>query len=304
MIFIASIIPPQLLLILIYDIILTYFEIKMQINKGDKMSYKLIVTDMDDTLLDANTELQEINKKAIIKAQQSGIKFVLASGRPTYGMWAIAKELMLPEFEGYILSYNGSIITNCKTKETIFETGLSKEDVHFIYDLSKEYNTDILTYKNEEIIYPKISEYVEVDLFITKMPHRLIDNFKEYMDSGAPKCLLLSEPSHLEKVEKELKQKYGDIYSISRSKPIFLEIIAKNINKGISMEKLGKFLGIKNDEMIAIGDSYNDLDMIKKAGLGVAVGNANDDIKKHANFVTTSNDNNGIAHVIEKFIFN
>ncbi|MDR3258272.1 MAG: Cof-type HAD-IIB family hydrolase [Fusobacteriaceae bacterium] len=268
------------------------------------MSYKLIVTDMDDTLLDANTELQEINKKAIIKAQQLGIKFILASGRPTYGMWSIAKELMLPEFEGYILSYNGSVITNCKTKEIVFETGLSKEDIHFIYDLSKEYNTDILTYKNDEIVSPMMSEYIEVDLFITKMPHRLIDNFKEYMDLGAPKCLLLSEPSHLEKVEKELKKKYGDLYSIFRSKPIFLEIISKDINKGTAIEKLGEFLGIKNNEMIAIGDSYNDLDMIKKAGLGVAVENADDYIKKHADFVTTSNDNNGVAHVIEKFIFN
>ena len=268
------------------------------------MDYKMIVTDLDDTLLTSDKKISPEDLEAIKKAQEKGVKFVLCSGRPTFAMRGLAKEIEAEKYESYILSFNGSIITDCKTNENIFEASLEKEDLHLMYDFAKKHNTHILTYINDEIISETESEYIDVEVDLTKMPHRVVKSFKEYVNCGAVKCMLLSEPTYLKEVEKELKKEYGDKYSIAISKPFFLEVTKLGIDKGVAIKKLAENLKISIDEVIAVGDSFNDLPMLKVAGLSVAVDNANDEIKKQVDFITKSNNDGGMAYLIEKFIFN
>ena len=108
------------------------------------MSYKIIFTDLDDTLLNSEKKISQIDKEAIMKAQEAGIKFVLASGRPTFAMYDLAKELELEKYGSFILSFNGSIITNCKSGKHIFEESLTKEDLHLMYDFAKENSCHII----------------------------------------------------------------------------------------------------------------------------------------------------------------
>lgn len=266
------------------------------------MDYKMIVTDLDDTLLTSDKKISIRDLEAIKKAQEKGIKFVLCSGRPTFAMRDLAEEIEAKKYESYILSFNGSIITYCKTNKNIFEESLKKEDLHLMYDFAKKYNTHILTYIDDEIISETESEYIDVEVQLTKMPHKIVKNFKEYINCGAVKCMLLAEPTYLKEVEKKLKKEYGDKYSIAISKPFFLEVTKLGIDKGVAIKKLAEKLEIKIDEVIAVGDSFNDLPMLKVAGLSVAVENANEEIKNQVDFITKSNNDGGMAYLIEKFI--
>lgn len=268
------------------------------------MKYKMIVTDLDDTLLNSEKKISPIDYDAIMKAQEAGIKFILCSGRPTFAMRELAKEIKAKEFGSYILSFNGSIITDCKTNKNIFEASLEKEDLHLMYDFSKKYNTHILTYINDEIISETESEYIDVEVDLTKMNHKIVKSFKEYVNQGAVKCMLLAEPSYLKKVEAELKKEVGDKYSIAISKPFFLEITKLGIDKGVAVKKLADTLNIPIEEVIAVGDSFNDLPMLKAAGTSVAVDNAHLEIKKQVDFIVKSNNNGGMADLIDRFIFN
>jgi len=268
------------------------------------MAYRMLVTDMDDTLLNERSELNPRDREAILAAQARGVCFVLASGRPTYGMWPTAGRLRLWEYGGWLLSYNGAHILSAATREIVSRTELSREDLHLLYDCALGYGTDILTYKDDMLVSPHQGKYVLEDLALTKMPGFVPVDFKAFMDCGAPKCMLLAEPDYLAGVEKELKARFGKRFTITRSRPYFLEFVAPGVSKGVAMTKLAERLGIRAEEIIACGDSWNDLDMIEKAGFGVAVANANAEVRARADYVTAANTESGLAKVIEKYIMN
>ncbi|WP_448821014.1 Cof-type HAD-IIB family hydrolase [Cetobacterium sp.] len=267
------------------------------------MKYKMIVSDLDDTLLNSHGKISDKDKEAIIKAQENGVIFVLASGRPTYAMRDLAQELKLDKFGSFILSYNGSIITNCKTNQNISEETLTKEDIHLLYDFSKKNNVEIITYLDDSIVSEDYSSYIEVEVELTKMPFEKVKNFKATIDKDCVKCILLAEPKYLKQVEEKLKDELGNEFSISISKPFFLEVTKLGIDKGSSLLKLAKKLGIAQNEIIAIGDSYNDLPMLKIVGMPTCVGNAKSEIKNICKFISTSNNNSGVAGIIENLIF-
>lgn len=266
------------------------------------MKYKMIVTDMDDTLINSNGEISKENREAIIRAQEMGVKFVLASGRPTAAMEKEAKELQLDKFGSYILSYNGGVITNCKDNTICFQEQLSVEEAHRLEEVARENSVDILTYYNGQIISPKISEYVQVEIDLTRMDSREVSSFKDEVKEAIPKCIMLEEPKYLKKVEEKLQEEMGDEYSITISKPIFLEVMKKGIDKGKSLLWLGEKLGVKKEEMIAVGDSYNDISMLSVVGMPIGVANAKDEVKEIVKYIATSSDDHALEDVINKFI--
>jgi len=263
--------------------------------------YKLLALDLDDTLLNDKGEISQRNRDTIIKAQEKGVKVVLASGRPTGAMTKFIDELKLSEFEGYILSFNGGEILSCKTGETIFQKPLNISDIHKLYDASKKHNCSIITYAGNEIVSESRDEYIDVEVELTGMPLIRVESFKEKVDFNGVKCIMLAEPSYLKKVEVEMKKEFSDL-SISISKPFFLELTAKGIDKGHTLSFLANSLGICQDEVIACGNAENDLSMIKYAGLGVWVANTNEELYKYGQDIVASNEDDGVAELIEKHI--
>jgi len=266
------------------------------------MTYKLIATDLDDTLLDTDGKISPLDKESIIKAQEKGIKYVLASGRPTFAMQHLAKELELSKYQSYLISFNGAVIYNCNKKITIFEDALSASDAHLLYDFAKENMCEIITYLGDTIVSEDYNEFIQVELDITKMPLIQVANFKHFVQENVIKCILLAPPEHLAVMEEKLKEKYGSLYSIARSKPFFLEVTRKGIDKGETLKRLCSLLNISLEECIAVGDSYNDITMLEAAGLAIAVANAKDAVKDVSDFITLSHTQNGTKHFIEKFI--
>jgi Cof subfamily protein (haloacid dehalogenase superfamily) len=267
------------------------------------MAYKMLVLDLDDTLLTDDYRISERNKQRLIEAQKKGVYVVLASGRPTQAMIRYAQELNLKKYGSYIISYNGAIITDIKNNMIIFEQSLSKEEIHDLHDFSTNNNLHIITYKDNKIISESESEYINVEKDLTGLPIQKVNCFKTEMNQAAVKCILLDEPMRLKNFEPILKTTKKDL-SVAISKPFFLEVMPKGIDKAASIQRLANKLNIKQEEIIAVGNAGNDLTMVEYAGLGVWVDNVTPDIRDRADVIVASNNDDGVAEVVEKYILN
>ena len=266
------------------------------------MKYKVLVLDIDGTLTNSKKEITPDTKQALIKLMESGIKVVLASGRPVAGIQPIAEQLELKKYGGYILAFNGARIIECNTDTVIHDQTLPINIIPKLYDLSKEYNVNILSYDKDAIISEiPDDKYLEIEARINKMPIRKVDLFKQYIDYPVNKCLITGDGEYLAEVEKNIKDRLEGEITVYRSEAFFLECVPLNIDKATTLDDLLRYLGYTKEEMIACGDGYNDISMIEYAGLGVAMANAKDEVKKVADFITLSNDDEGITHVINKF---
>lgn len=265
------------------------------------MKYKMLVLDLDDTLLSDDYLISEKNKEMLIKAQEAGVYVVLASGRPTPAMMRYAHELCLDKYGSYIISFNGGVVTEVSTQSILFDQCLSREEIHDLHDFSLEQNVDIITYLNGSIVSERQSEYIDVETRLTGMMLNKVNCFKSAVDKPAVKCILLEEPTYLKEVEQKLKSAHPNL-SVSISKPFFLEVMPQGIDKAASIAFLAKKLGIERDEIIAVGNAGNDLTMVEYAGLGVWVDNVSPELRHRADVVVASNNDDGVAEVVERFI--
>ncbi|NRT16910.1 hypothetical protein HNP99_003284 [Flavobacterium sp. 28A] len=265
------------------------------------MKYKMLVLDMDDTLLTDDHTISNENKEMLALAKEKGVYIILASGRPTPAMVNYARELGLDN--SYMISYNGAVITDLKEDKVIFEQMLTKEQIHELYDYSVKSKTDIITYLDGKVVSETDSKYIDIELNITGLEHNKVTSFKETVQTAAVKCILLEEPSYLVEVEKDLKRAMPHL-SVSMSKPFFLEVAQHGIDKAASIKIIAQKLGILQSEIIAVGNAGNDLTMIEYAGLGVWVANVTPELKDKADVIVASNNDHGVAEVIKRFILN
>ena len=265
--------------------------------------YKMLVLDLDDTLLRDDHSISFRTKDLLTKAQIKGVKVVLASGRPTPAMMQYAEELQLAKFDSYLISYNGAVVTSLKNNEILFQKNLTRAEIHSLYDFSVENKVHIITYSDKGIISETDSEYIDVEVKLTNIPHYKVASFKDEITTSAVKCILLEDPTYLKQVEKKLKTERTDL-SVSRSKPFFLEVMPQGIDKAASIDFLAKKLGIKQREVIAVGNAGNDLSMVLYAGLGVWVDNVSLELRHEADVVVSSNNQDGVAEVVERYILN
>ena len=268
------------------------------------MNYRIIALDLDGTLTNSRKEIPASTLRALLDIQEMGYKVVLASGRPTPGMRHLAAKLQLDKYGSYILSYNGGEITECRTNRIMYRKTLPREIVPEIFAFAKSRNIGLSTYTDDCIITgTSIDRFMEKESAINGLPIQFVPNFAEYIDFDINKCLLTGEPDFLASIECELNGIYGESYNIYRSEPFFLEFMPQNIDKAHGLNILLSDIGLTADQLICCGDGYNDITMIEFAGLGIAMENAQERVKSVADYVTRSNDDNGILHVIEKFIW-
>ena len=171
-----------------------------------------------------------------------------------------------------------------------------------LYDESKSANLTILTYDEQYILTENPSDgYVQKEAFLNKMQIRPVDNFLEAAPVPLPKCLIVGDPQQLMQTEAELSLRLQGIISVYRSEPYFLEVVPLGIDKARSLAVLLDKLGLTREEMVAMGDGYNDRSMIEFAGMGIAMANAQDPVKQVAGYVTLSNDQDGVAVAVKQF---
>lgn len=271
----------------------------------EEFKQKVLVLDIDGTLTNSKKEITPATKAAIQDCMKEGHKVMLASGRPTPGMRRYEKELELERYGGYLISFNGGRIVECRTGEVVYQRLLPLSIVPSLYSYVKENHCGVITYLGDQVISAfEPDEYVELESRINGMPIKVVDNFKEFVDFEINKCLVTAPVDIAPRVEEELREKYKDVASVYRSEPFFIEIMPKNVDKATSLDRMLETVGLTKEAAVCCGDGFNDLSMIKYAGVGVAMGNAQEAVKEAADFVTGTNDEDGLVTVIEKFIRN
>lgn len=268
--------------------------------------YKLIALDIDGTLVRHNGELTTVVRDALVKAQKEyGMRVVLASGRPFPALCALAEALELERYSGYLMPYNGGQIYSARNLSSpIHAEALDDALLPKLYRLCNEAGVNILSYNESELLTEDPScPYVQKEVGITGMPIRRLEHFVDEVPSARPKCLAVGPPERIETLEKMVKAELAGQLDAFRSNPNFLELVPLGVNKGKGLGTLIERLNLLREEVIAVGDNYNDVEMIQMAGLGVAMANAPEPIKTCADYVTKSNEEDGVAHLLCKHVF-
>ena len=268
------------------------------------MKCKLLVLDVDETLLNHEKRITMRAKSALIKAQQVGVRIVLASGRPTHGLIPLAKQLELDKYQGFILSYNGSQIINIQTGEMLFVKRINPEMMPFLERKAAKNNFALFTYHKDSIITAdQDNRWIGQEAELNGMKIQAVPKFAESIDFCPHKCMVVGDDEKaLTGLENIWKKRLAGTLDVYRSEPYFLEIVPQYIDKAYSLSILLEKLNIPAENVIAIGNGVCDVTMIQLAGLGVAMGNAKESVKACADYVTESNDKNGVALVVEKYI--
>ncbi|GAM75577.1 HMP-PP hydrolase [Vibrio ishigakensis] len=267
--------------------------------------YKLIAIDMDGTLLNSDKIISERNKKAIQDARAQGVTVVLASGRPYEGMKNYLAELEMNTDKDFVLCFNAAKVMNLGTGEVIREILTTGKDAKRIAKLAKQHNCNFHGFSVEHgLIAEKDSKYTQHEANINGLD-LIFMSFDDLADDHPMVKTMLVDPAEIiEPIVASLPAELSEEYSIVRSAPFFLEFNNPEGNKGSGVKALADHLGIAQSEVMCIGDAGNDHEMLKYAGLGVAMENADDVTKALSNVVTDTNNNSGVGIAIEKYVLN
>lgn len=270
---------------------------------------KLIAIDMDGTLLNEKKHIDKAQKEAIHEAVEAGIKIVLCTGRPLYGILPFYEELGLSELdsEGYVILNNGCSIHKTKDWKLIDQVNFTSDDIDYLYKFSEGYDinfTLVNDYYYFNIDRKPTDELITDAGFvfsdITNISLKEAKNGKHKII----KIMFLGNPNIMADFQKENENILKDKYSGVLSQPYVYEILPKGNNKGTGLKKLAKKLGIKQEEIMAIGDGNNDIEMFEYANYSVAMENGTELAKKAAKYETDSNENDGVAKTIRKYALN
>ena len=267
--------------------------------------YKLIALDMDGTTFNEEHEISNEVKDSLFYAISKGVKIAFISGREEFTVKEILKKLELDTYYGAL---NGSLISTTYSEVPKFVKSLEKKYIFDILDIVESNGFSPIVFL-EDLIFTKDSndEYVEIiSKFISPKILRVKD-IKEYIkNNNLEEEVLKIGICHEYEVLRGLEEKFTDTikseYTISFSLPFFVELMAKDTDKGSCLKEICRLNNIDLSETIAIGDGENDIPMLNICGLSVAMGNAMENVKKNVDYITDTNKNDGVAKAIRKFV--
>lgn len=268
------------------------------------MKYKLLVLDVDGTLLNNEKEISKRTLSTLLKAQHTGIRIVLASGRPTSGLLPLAKALEMGNFGGYIVSYNGAQIINAENGEVMFDKRINPELIPYLEKKARKNNFSIFTYHDEYLLTDNADNvHIRREAWLNNLRIMEEEEFSIAIDFAPCKCVLVSDDEEaLRGLEAHWKRRLDGVLDVFPSEPYFLEVVPCGVDKANTLGVLMEQLGVKREEVIAIGDGVADVTMLQLAGKSVAMGHAQDSVKVCADYVTASNEEDGVAQAVEKLI--
>lgn len=283
-----------------YDVLTTIKE-KKRMNVSTHKT-KILFTDMDGTLLNKQKEVTPYTREVLEKWCQAGHKFVLCSGRDINNLKSVRKSLSLNYPGMYLIGYNGGQIYDCEQDKTLYRIGLSHSQVAHIKETADSFGIHFHTYSETSIVSPKADEGLTYYQRFINTPTVIAPDIFTVLDVEPCKCLLIErkDTAKLEQLRLTLlpwAEKEG--ITLAYSNPYYLEVFPSRSGKGAAVLKLCELLNINPLFSIAAGDAENDISMIEKAGLGIAMANATESVKNTATTITEyDNDHDGLAHTI------
>ena len=267
------------------------------------MNCKLIAMDLDGTLNNDEKRITEKTKAALMDAQKQGIRLALASARPSPGLFKERDILRLQDFGGILMSYNGGRIVDAATGETLFETAMDLQQTKQVLRLLETLPvTPILDDGKQFYVTDQNGYKVDYECRNNNMVCSEVGNLADFLSFAPIKILMSVLPEELSSIQKQIADFLPEELTVVQTAPFYLEVIPRRINKGQGIQDICAAIGISTEEVIAFGDAANDIPMLQAAGVGVAMGNATDAVKAEANYVTLSNNEDGIAAALEKFL--
>ena len=263
------------------------------------MEYKLIAVDMDGTLLNDASEITKRTLHAIEEARKKGVLFSVSTGRPIQG---IKKFNNLLKLKCPVIAYNGAMLADPNTDEVIFEKSLENKEAKKILEFGKIKNTAMCIWSNHKLYVNVLNERTQAYKSLHGVEPILTYDMEKLLENKITKILWYDKIENISKWQEELLKEDFSKTMLCTSKPYFLEFFNSKVSKALTLERLAKLYNIKREEIIAVGDGYNDLSMIEYAGLGAAMENADERVKKRADYIAASNENDGVSEVIEKFV--
>ncbi len=271
-----------------------------------KLNCKLIVSDFDGTLIDDNQQIPSAVKSAINGYVENGGIFAVCTGRMLCSILPRVRELGL---EGLVIAYQGSVIADIESGKIIKRSGMPYESMVEICRTLEELNRPVNIYADNDLYtdIPKDNEFLQLYERIVGVEAEFIDgkisDFVEKKKLFCQKAAVLVNKNERDGLYNELQKRLGGKFDVTCSASVLVEISPITDNKGEALKFLAEHYNIPIEKTVAAGDNLNDLPMIKVAGVGVAVDNADRRLKAEADFVSVSNNEGALAQIIEKFGF-
>lgn len=263
------------------------------------LSFKLLAMDLDDTLLNENFKISVENREAIQRAAKMGVLVTLATGRMFVSTVPFARELQI---DLPLITYHGALIRTVG-EETLYHQPVPLQLAKKITELSTDCGFHVNVYIDDELYVAEENEYSGFYQRLSGVKVTAVGDLSSFLQEPPTKLTIIDRKGRLKGFEDEILKYYGDELSITLSRPHFLEITDRLSTKGQALKFLAGLHGIPREQVAAVGDSYNDMDMLVYAGIGVAVSNARQEVKDVADVITASNVENGVAQFIEKYLF-
>ncbi|WP_204121537.1 MULTISPECIES: sugar-phosphatase [Levilactobacillus] len=266
------------------------------------MTIKLIAIDIDGTLLNEKNELAQETIDAVQAAKAQGIKVVLCTGRPLTGVQPYLDAMGISGDDQYAITFNGSVAQTISGK-VLTNHSLTYDDYIDLESLSRKLQSHFQI-ETPDYIYTankNISAYTIAESYLVRMLIRYREVSETPRDLTISKAMFVDDPAVIDRVKANMPQSFKERFSVVQSAPYFIEVMNNHASKGGTLGELVTQLGLTADDVMTLGDQGNDLTMIKYAGLGVAMGNAIDEVKEAAQAVTLTNAENGVAAAIRKY---
>ncbi|NCN04816.1 MAG: HAD family phosphatase [Spirochaetales bacterium] len=267
------------------------------------MNYKLIAFDMDDTLLNGQGKMSKENHDALDDLVSQGVQIVLCSGRPTSVLLGNARALLGEKQGEYIISFNGGVVCSVATGEELVRIPMLPEGGKIVLEAARKKGVLVQAYLGSdfyvEIDDPRAQKYSQG----LSMAYSVVNDLMTIINQGSLKLLLNGPREKLLEIEKELTPLAPGNFTMAFSKPEYLEFVHPQVHKGTGIEALARILGLSVDQTIGVGDSYNDIEMLRTAGLGIAVANAKPEVKEVADIVLDSSNEESIVLEIRRRFF-
>ena len=267
------------------------------------MQPQLIALDLDGTLTNDRKEITGRTAACLKAMQKKGVRLVLASARPSPGLWKESALLELPEHGGILMSYNGGRIVDAKTGSTMYETAMLWEMAVQVLRKLEEYPVVVILDDGRQFYVTDPDGYkVEYECRNNHMTCSKVDNLADFISFAPIKFLLAAEPRIIKTVQSRIAAWLPEELTVVQTAPFYLEIIPASINKGEGLRRICSLLHIPIEQTIAFGDSENDIPMLQAAGIGAAMGNAAKEVKEAADIVIGSNNEDGIAAYLDAYL--
>lgn len=269
--------------------------------------YRILALDLDGTLTNGKKEITPRTRKALEECAQRGVSIVLASGRPLIGMLPLGKLLELDRLGGYLMAYNGAQIYDCRQGKVVVSHTLPHSIVPTVCETARRFQTATVTYDEHGIVTDDADNFsVRQESYNNRIGIRQVDDLPSAISWDMPKLMISGEHENLLKVQQELTGHLRGIADVYFSEPIFLEVVPCGIDKATGLASLLERLNLTREELMSFGDAMNDLPMLRFAGMGVAMANSFPAVLESDayDYVTASNEEDGVALALEKFILN